>query len=88
MQFRQSAFFSEEEERQRPGTGVRADDGTDKIDCNVGNAEALAHLVCQKFRILTAVPVTDEDGLLCGVYCGSFHAVNEREDGVFASARF
>ena len=42
VQFRQSTLRAEEEERKRAGTGVCADDRADKIDRDVGDAEAFA----------------------------------------------
>ena len=48
--------------------------------------QAAADLLRQEFRVCKAVAVADEDGLLFRLNGASLHAVDQREDGIFAAA--
>lgn len=81
-----SALRSEEEQGQCAGAGVRADDRADVVDLDARDVQAAADLLRQEFRVCKAVTVADEDGLLFRLNGASLHAVDQREDGVFAAA--
>ena len=86
VQFRQSTLRAEEKEGKRAGAGVCTDDRADKIDRDIGDAEALAHLRGKKFRVGKTVAVADENGLLLRFDGTGLHTVDQRKNGVLSAA--
>ena len=82
-----SAVGAQEKERQGTGAGVRADDGSYIIDLNLRHMVLLPQKPGQIFRVLAAVAMADEHGLLFRLDGRLPHLGRHGLDGGLASPR-